>query len=133
MVRFERRDDERKQACVHVFASDLEDAIDIKCVVRDVSSNGCRIVSTHIRELPELIQLFPEGFDKPIRGKIVWRDRNMAGVCFEHACSTEARASIKALCNSLHKEEGDDILDLGCEAQPLSYAERLKRYQPCEE
>lgn len=133
MANFERRNDDRKKACVQVFATDLEDAVDVKCIVRDVSSNGCKIVSTHIRELPDLIQLIPEGFDKPIRGKIVWREHNMAGVCFEHACSSEARASIKALCNSPRKEEGGDILDLGCEAQPLSYAERLKRYQPSEE
>lgn len=130
MAQFERRSDERKKACVQVFASDLADAMDVKCVVRDVNSSGCKIVSTQIRELPELIQLVPEGFDKPIRGKIVWRDRNMAGVCFEHACSDEARARIEALCHSLQEVQGEDVLDLGCEHEPLSYSDRLKRYQP---
>ena len=126
----DRRLEARQKECAQAFASDLGDAIDTKCVIRDVSKTGCKIVSSQIRDLPELIQLIVEGIDKPIRGKIVWRDGKMAGVCFEHACSDEVRTSIVTLYNSLREDEECDVLILGCEDHWLSYSARLKKYNP---
>jgi len=125
-----RRAERRQKVCVQAFASDLGDAIDMKCVIRDVSKTGCRIVSSQIRDLPELIQLIVEGIDQPIRGKIVWRRGKMAGVCFEHACSDEVRTSIETLYNSLREDEECDVLILGSEDHWLSYSARLKKYNP---
>ena len=130
MVRSERRSDQRKKACVQVFVSDLGNLFDVKCVVRDVNQRGCKIVSTRLNDLPELIQLIPDGFDKIIHGKIVWRDQNMAGVRFERASSDVVRAAIKALCNSHQKGQQDDILLLERIKEPLGYADRLKKYRP---
>ncbi len=125
-----RRVERRQKVCVQAFASDLGDTIDTKCVIRDVSKTGCKIVSSQIRDLPELIQLIVEGIDQPIRGKIVWRRGKIAGVCFEHACSDEVRTSIETLYNSLREDEEFDVLILGCEDQRLSYSARLKKYNP---
>jgi len=127
-----RRVEKRQKVCVQAFASDLGDAIDTKCVIRDVSKTGCKIISSQIRDLPELIQLIVEGIDQPIRGKIVWRRGKIAGVCFEHACSDEVRYSIETLYNSLQEDEyeDDNVLTLGCEDEWLSYSDRLKKYNP---
>jgi len=125
-----RRVERRQKVCVQAFASDLGDTIDTKCVIRDVSKTGCKIVSSQIQDMPELIQLVAEGIDQPIRGKIVWRRGKIAGVCFEHACSDEVRASIETLYNSLREDEEFDVLILGCEDQWLSYSARLKKYNP---
>ena len=125
-----RRVERRQKVCVQAFASDLGDIIDTKCVIRDVSKTGCKIVTSHIQDLPELIQLIAEGIDQPIRGKIVWRRGKIAGVRFEHACSDEVRSSIENLYNSLHEDEDDDVLTLGCEDECLGYSARLKRYNP---
>jgi hypothetical protein len=126
----DRRLETRQNVCAQAFASDLGDDIDTKCVIRDVSKTGCKIVSSQMRDLPELIQLIVEGIDRPIRGKIVWRQGKMAGVCFEHACSNKVRASIVTLYNSLREDEECDVLILGCEDQSLSYSARLKKYNP---
>lgn len=82
MQRLDRRARIRKKTLIHAFASDLSDVYDIKCVIRDVSQNGCRIVSSHIDDLPETIKIVPEGFANPVFGKIVWKDEKVAGVRF---------------------------------------------------
>jgi len=125
-----RRAARRQKVCVQAFASDLGDTIDTKCVIRDVSKTGCKIVSSQIQDLPELIQLIAEGIDQPIRGRIVWRRGKIAGVCFEHACSDEVRSSIETLYNALQEDEDEGILILGCEDEWLSYSARLKKYNP---
>ena len=125
-----RRVAKRQKVCVQAFASDLGDAIDMKCVIRDVSKTGCKIVSSHIQDLPELIQLVAEGIDQPIRGKIVWRSGKIAGVCFEHACSDKIRSNIETLYNSLREDEESGVILLGSEDGWLSYSDRLKKYDP---
>ena len=125
-----RRVEKRQKVCVQAFASDLGDAIDIKCVIRDVSKTGCKIVSSQIRDMPELIQLTVEGIDQPMRGIIVWRRGKTAGMCFEHACSDEVRTRIETLYNSLRKDEESGVQILGSEDQWLSYSDRLKKYDP---
>ena len=82
MKMLDNRKARRKKALIHAFASDLKDVYDVKCVIRDVSRTGCRIVSGHLDDLPDTIKLLPEGFSKPVFGKIVWKDDKMAGVRF---------------------------------------------------
>jgi len=115
--------------CIHAFASDLSDTLVVKCVIRDVSSKGCRIVSSRATELPDVIQLSLEGLEAPIRGVIAWRRSNMAGVCFEHGCDDETRSRIKALHASVIEETANDVLKLGQTREPLSYSERMQKYQ----
>jgi len=125
-----RRVEKRQKVCVQAFASDLGDAIDIKCVIRDVSKTGCKIISSQIRDLPELIQLTVEGINQPMRGIIVWRRGKTAGMCFEHACSDKIRSRIETLYNSLREDEEFGVQILGSEDQSLSYSDRLKKYDP---
>ena len=67
---------------IHAFASDIDNKYDVKCVIRDVSEGGCKIVSSCLDDLPDIIHVLPEGFATPILGKIVWRRKNIAGVQF---------------------------------------------------
>jgi len=125
-----KRVEKRQKVFAQAFASDLGDTIDIKCVIRDVNKFGCKIVSSQIQDLPELIQLTVEGINQPMRGIIVWRRGKTAGMCFEHACSDEVRTRIETLYNSLREdEESGDIL-LRSEVEWLSYSDRLKKYDP---
>ena len=126
----DRRLEARRKVCAQAFASDLGDAIDTKCVIQNVSKTGCKIVSSQIQDLPELIQLTVEGINQPMRGIIIWRREKIAGVCFEHACSDKIRSSIETLYNSLQEDEDDSVLTLGCEDEWLSYSARLKNYNP---
>jgi signal transduction histidine kinase len=72
----------RKKTLMHAFASDLGDTYDVKCMIRDISRDGCKIVSSHIDDLPETIKILPEGLSKPVFGKIVWKNDKVAGVKF---------------------------------------------------
>ncbi len=79
---YERRNEPRKQALMHAFVSDREDIVDLKCVIRDISKSGCRIATSYIQDLPRIIEITPEGFDRPMNGKIIWRNSKVAGVQF---------------------------------------------------
>ncbi len=78
----ERRAEHRKAVAIHAFASDTNSKYDVKCVIRDVSPSGCKIVSNGMEDLPDIIYLLPEGFEKPILARIVWRQKNIGGVRF---------------------------------------------------
>ena len=85
----ERRKEPRKRVLMHAFVSDREDIVDLKCMIRDISKGGCRIASSYIQDLPRIIDILPEGFDKPLTGRIVWRNSKMAGVQFLSAAESE--------------------------------------------
>src|SRR5680860_1862037 len=66
----ERRCETRKQSLIHAFVSDFNDLVDLKCVIRETSKNGCRIASSYVEDLPQLVRITPEGVAKPLVGKI---------------------------------------------------------------
>ncbi len=99
----------RKKACIQAFAFDLDYKFEIKCIIRDISRSGCKIVTSQVRKLPEFILLVPEGFKQPLSGKIVWRKDKLAGVAFLFVT-------------------GDEILSRTHEFIPLSYSGRLANY-----
>lgn len=82
---YERRSEPRKKALIHAFVSDREDIVDLKCVIRNIAKGGCCIASSYIQDLPRIIEIVPEGFDRPMTGKIIWRTSKVAGVQFLNA------------------------------------------------
>ena len=82
MLPLDNRKEPRKETLIAAFASNLDDTLGVKCTIREVSRGGCRLVSTELGDLPEIIHIVPEGFEKPLLGKIIWRDKKMAGVKF---------------------------------------------------
>ena len=54
----------------------------IDCIIRDVSRSGCKLESEDINDLANDLCLAINGFRETIRGHIVWRDGNYAGVRF---------------------------------------------------
>lgn len=86
----ERRSEQRKPALMHAFVSDFDDLLDLKCVIRDISKKGCRIASSYVEDLPTLVRITPEGFEKPLVGKVIWRNAKFAGIQFVTAAEAEA-------------------------------------------
>lgn len=78
----DRRQELRKKVILHAFISDRGGEVDVKCVIREISKNGCRIATTYIEHLPRVVQIIPEGFESPITGKIIWRTSKVAGIQF---------------------------------------------------
>ncbi len=127
----DNRAEERSKTCVQAFAADLEDSFDIKCIIRDVSKGGCMIVSSQLHELPDLIQLIPEGFSNPLSGKVVWRRDKMAGISFLAEDSGEILDRLnKYYMEAFLKSDDDEPILLECLARPLGYSDRLAKYSP---
>ena len=99
----------RKKACIQAFAFDLDNTFEIKCIIRDISRSGCKIVTSQVSDLPEFLLLVLEGIEQPLSGKIVWRKDKCAGVAFL-------------------SETGDENLSRMHEFIPLSYSGRLANY-----
>ncbi len=127
----DNRSEYRKKTCVQAFAADLTDSLDIKCIIRDVSNGGCMIVASQLHELPDLIQLIPEGFDNPLSGKIVWRKDKMAGISFLAEDSGEILDRLNEYYMDIFlKSDADEPVLLECLARPLGYSDRLAKYEP---
>lgn len=78
----DRRVGNRTLVAMHAVVS-ARDAVDgINCIVRDANRTGCRIVSSHVADLPDHVSLKIDGIGKPVDGEIVWRRNNQAGVEF---------------------------------------------------
>ena len=92
---YECRTEGRKKSLMHAFVSDFEDSIDVKCVIRDISKSGCRIATSYVDDLPRVVQIIPEGFDKPMIGKIIWRNSKFAGIQFVSAAEADALKSTR--------------------------------------
>lgn len=116
---------------MQAFASDITDTFDVKCIIRDLSPKGCMIVTSQLQELPDLIQLIPEGFDQPLNGSIVWRKDKQAGISFLSPSSDEAFDRMNQYYLTAELEADDDEpLILECVARPLGYSDRLAKYNP---
>ena len=89
------------------------------------------IVSSQLHELPDLIQLIPEGFNHPLSGKVAWRKPKMAGIEF----LPEDNGTILELLNQYYidafrNSDDDEPILLECVARPLGYSDRLAKYNP---
>ena len=77
-----RRQEPHETALVGALVSDRADSIDMKCAIREFSMGACHISSSNIDDLPHVVRILPEGLEAPLTGKIIWRNRNFAGVRF---------------------------------------------------
>ena len=78
-----RRLEPRKTIVMTTTVSGVDGQPRITCAIRDANGRGCKLISTRVDELPKTIQMVVNGVERPIRGRIVWRNRRMAGVRFE--------------------------------------------------
>ncbi len=130
-IRFEAR----KKTCIQAFASDLDNTFEIKCIIRDISRSGCKIVTSQVGKLPEFILLVPEGFEQPLSGKIVWRKDKFAGVVFLSKTGDENLSRMNEVIVDDYWNGDEFIVDdhwepmlLDVEVRPMSYSGRLANY-----
>lgn len=131
MTASDNRTEPRRKVCIQAFAADVNDTFDVKCIIRDVSKAGCMIVTTNVQDLPDLIQLIPEGFDKPLAGKVVWRGEKFAGISFISSNDDELLSEVREyFLGVIALMKDDAILDLAGFVRPLGYSDRLARHNP---
>ena len=125
----EERAERRKKTAIHAFASDIDNKYDVKCIIRDVSGGGCKIVSNSMDDLPDIIHILPEGFETAILGKIVWRAKNIAGVQFLSDIDDESllinpiRGNCKGALSSVIENE-----TLRSRPHPSSFRDRFQLF-----
>lgn len=134
MSNSEARAGQPRRACLHAFASDLAESFDLKCIIRDVSHEGCTIVSSRVADLPHIIHLTPQGFSRPLRGKIVRREGRIAAVLFVGESDPAVQSAVQHMLETVADEfddidDGEEVLLLTNLQEPLDYTSRLERYR----
>ena len=77
-----RRSEDRKGVGISARVQSVEGVSITSCIIRDVSKNGCQIVTSQVNDLPDTICIKIPGQKSPMKGKIMWRTINRAGVKF---------------------------------------------------
>lgn len=130
-MELESRPQGRVKTCMQAFVSDLTERFDMKVMIRDVSPSGCLLISSRIDELPPIFNLTPEGFGKPMRARLAWRKRNMAGVQVLSESDPEVKSAIeKLLVQAMESDDfgsNDIVLLLTGTKAPPDYMARLKK------
>lgn len=78
----DRRRRKRRQVALWAKVSWDDHGPKVRCAIRDATEKSCRIVTSHADEFPDEITLAIDGLAKPMKGRIVWRSENAAGVEF---------------------------------------------------
>ncbi len=78
----QRRHDRYKVALPAIVFDRLQQN-SLRCMIRDGSISGCKIISRKVADLPDKVLLKITKLDQSINGRIVWRNRGSAGIEFE--------------------------------------------------
>ncbi|MHA7774163.1 PilZ domain-containing protein [Roseibium sp. M-1] len=76
----EKRREIRRQVWITTIVCGKTNAASMKCRIVDASKSGCRLEGDKLDKLPDEIEISIPGLDLPIKGAIVWRKNNQAGV-----------------------------------------------------
>ncbi len=82
MEQVDKRQDPRINTILRGVVSGLNDLCGVDCAIRDISTSGCKIVSSRVSFLPEQVLLTVEGLNRPVKSKLVWRETKTAGLKF---------------------------------------------------
>ena len=76
------RSEDRKNVVISASVQSIDGVSITPCVIRDASKNGCQIVTSQVNDLPDTICIKIPGLKSPMKGEIIWRTKNRAGVKF---------------------------------------------------
>lgn len=76
----EKRREIRRKVWITAVVCGKTNPATMKCRIVDASKSGCRLEGDRLGKLPKEIEISIPGLDLPIRGEIVWRKNNQAGV-----------------------------------------------------
>jgi len=79
----EQRTHDRVKVAIHAVVSDREQQNAIRSIIQCASICGCKIISKQVSDLPDEVLIKVSNLDQVIKGRIVWRNKNTAGIQFE--------------------------------------------------
>lgn len=83
MAKTHDRKEDRVNVVKHARVAGAAGVPSVRCVIRDASPSGCRIISDELWKLPDDVVVHPQGLSRPITGRIVWRGDDCVGVRFD--------------------------------------------------
>ena len=78
-----QRNNRRLKIAIRADVSDRAQENTVRCTICDGSTSGCKIISRHVPNLPDNILIKVPNLNRLIKGHIVWRDHNSAGIEFK--------------------------------------------------
>ncbi|WP_417686497.1 PilZ domain-containing protein [Roseibium sp.] len=76
----EKRAEPRYPVTVAAKISDLARTMEISCVITDASRSGCRVEGEGLKKLTDDLLVYVDGFDRPVRGQVAWKEDRSAGL-----------------------------------------------------
>ncbi|MEP4033373.1 PilZ domain-containing protein [Roseibium polysiphoniae] len=76
----EKRGEPRYPVTVAARIRDLARKIEISCMITDASRSGCRVEGTDLSHLLDDLLVYVEGFERPVRGQVAWKEDLTAGL-----------------------------------------------------
>lgn len=78
----EKREHQRFRVAILAHICEQTGGEPLRCLIRDVSLSGCRVVSRHLPYLSGLVSIQMPHITEVLDGRIVWRRDNVAGIEF---------------------------------------------------
>ncbi len=75
-----RRHNRRHKLAISAVVSDCYQQNAVRCMLQDGSISGCNIISRHVPDLPDKVLIKVPQLSQSIKGHIIWRNQNSAGV-----------------------------------------------------
>lgn len=82
MATGEKRIAERHDVSLTATVFHEGEAMGLKCYVRDASATGCKLVTSHARDLPDKFEIVIQGIEQQIPARVVWRSNKQLGLKF---------------------------------------------------
>jgi len=97
MQNTEQRHNSRTRVDLQALVSDRERQNTIPCTIQDASISGCKIASSKIINCPDKILINIPHMNQVVKGSIIWRQGNYAGVKFDWSAAdpSEKRSGIR--------------------------------------
>ncbi len=78
-----QRKHNRYKIAFHAIVSDRQQQNAVRCMIRDGSISGCKIISRKVSDLPDKVLINVSSLNQLIKGRIIWRNKDSAGIEFE--------------------------------------------------
>ncbi len=78
----EKRAERRRKVFLQANLCALDGSPIMTCSIQDTSRLGCKIISDELDLIPEELVLSISGLGETFVGRVVWRDKGMAGIEF---------------------------------------------------
>lgn len=80
MRKLGRRHNRRHKLAISAVVSDCHQQNAVRCMLQNGGISGCKIISKHVPDLPDKVLIKVPQLSQSIKGHIIWRNQNSAGV-----------------------------------------------------